>query len=233
MTEQNTSATETAAALPDNAKKVKFFFKTIDIKDDEGNIIAKDFKHPDVEGVMRVPTRDEILIALQGTDTDGKPSKVAQMLIEHVHSLVEGAAKAQIAAWREEQPPKSVFQWTLLDMDKLTLEAIANMPKASRGAWSPSDEELKAFNEAYADVMVNTVSYDQKKVTIHCAHFLKGLTKMKTDKVACQKMADLLTVFAANAQEEVMEEHGDTYNWLRERALKFVNYTPKNFAEGL
>ena len=234
MTDQTNTAEATAeTALPENAKKVKFFFKTVDIKDDDGNILAKDFKHPDVEGVLRVPTRDEIVVALQGTDTEGKPSKVAQMLIEHVHALVEGAAKAQIAGWREDQPPKSVFQWTFLDMDRLTLEAIANMPKASRGAWSPSDEELKAFNEAYADVMVNQVAYDEKRVKLHCGHYLKGLSKLRTDKAALGKMQDLLTTFAANASEEVMEEHADVYNWLQGKATKYMNYTPKNYSDAL
>ena len=231
----NEQTSTAPVALPENAKKIKFFFKTVDIKDDDGAVIAKDFKHPDVEGVMQVPTRDEIIVALQSNDTEGKPSKVAAMLIDHVHYMVEQAAKAQIASWREEQPPKSIFKFTDLDMSKLTLEAISNIPKGQRGAWAPSDEDLKAFNEVYADVMINRVSYDEKKVKVHTAHFAKGLAKMKTDKAALAKMIELLTAFAASIPEDsdTMEEVADTYNWLREKAKKFMEYTPKNFAEGL
>jgi hypothetical protein len=233
MSEENTQAAAAETALPENARKVKFHFKTVDIKDDDGNIIAKDFKHPEVEGVLPVPTEDEIVVALRSRNADGTRTKQSQMLMEGVYALIENAARGQIVAWREENPPKSTFAWSNFDMSKLTIEAISNLPKGQRGAWAPSDDDLKAFNESYADTMVNAVAYDPNRVKIHCAHYLKGLSKMKTDKAALGKMLELLTVFASNASEEVMEEQADTYNWLRERATKYMNYTPKNFADGL
>jgi hypothetical protein len=229
----NQAAEQTTQVLPPNARKIKFFYKTIDIKDDEGNVIAKDFKHPDVEGVLQVPTKEEIVTSLNSTDTEGNPTKVAAMLIDWVHELVERAAKAQVLGWREDQPPKSVFKFTDFDFSKLTLEAISNIPKGQRGAWAPGDDDLKAFNEVYADVMINKVSYDEKKVKVHTAHFAKGLMKMKTDKAALAKMVELLTAFASATSEEAMEEVADTYNWLREKAKRYMEYTPKNFAEGL
>ena len=233
QTNDQTTEQTAAVALPENAKKTKFFFKTVDLKDDEGNVIAKDFKHPDVEGVLPVPTYQEIVVSLQSRNPDGTPTKVAAMLKEHVEALIESAAKAQIAAWREEQPPKSVFQWTNLDVSKLTLEAIANLPKGQRGTWAPTDEDLKAFTELYAQVMVGRVSYDEKKVKVHCAHFMKGMTKMKTDKAALAKMQELLTACVSQMTEEEAEEVADTTQWLKERITKYMEYKPKNYSDGL
>lgn len=233
-----TTMETTAEATPTVAGKTfKFFFKTPVLKDDAGNEIGKGVKPPTVQAVIPTPSVEDTITYLGhvGETVDGKKTvaaKVADMIVEAVDDLIFQGAKNFIANWQEKNPGKN-FTATDFDLTKLTLEYLANLPKGQRGAWAPSDEELKAFNEDYAAVMIELVNYDPKKVKVHCDIFLKGLAKVKSDKAAVQKMKDLLTVYASKKDEDTMAEYSQVYDWLVNKADKYLAAEEKDFAAAL
>lgn len=207
-----------------DGRACKYFFKTEKIRDEEGKVIGAGRKHPDVEAVLPEPTAQEIYDYLNGG------GKVSDMIKDAVFDIIFQAGRNQINDWLEKNP-EGTFTATEFDLDKLTLEYIANLPKGQRGAWSPSDEDLKTFCEDYTMVLINAVQYDPKKVKVHCEQFLKGLAKLKNDKVAVQKMKDFLQVYATNTEN--MDDNEQVYGWLIARADKYLAAEEKNFADAL
>lgn len=224
-----------------NGKKNKFFFKKEKIKDATGKVIGEGRKHPDVEAMLPMPTEVEVIEYLShaGEKTeDGKAptaeAKVAALIMEGLQDLVIQAARNQINDWLEKEENKGgIFVPNLFDLSKLSLAYISTLEKGSRGGWAPSEEELKAFGEEYSNVFLHVLDYDAKKVPLHVDHYQKGLTKLRNDKRALEKMVDFLALWAANAKPEAVEEHQETYDWLVARCHKWLKVEEKNYAEAL
>lgn len=218
-------------------KTFKFFFKSPVIKDEQGNEIGKGPKPPTVVAVLPTPSPTEIIEALGHLNEteDGKKTvaaKIADLLIEQIDDIIFQGGKQQIGYWQEKNPGKN-FSATDFDLSRLTLEYLATLPKGQRGAWAPSDEELKSFNEDYSSVMIELVNYDPKKVKIHCDIFLKGLARVKSDKVAVAKMKDLLTVYASKKDEDSFGEYSQVYDWLMTKADRYLAAEERDYASGL
>lgn len=229
-----------------NTKEFKYFFKTPVIKDEEGKEIGKGEKHPDVTAAFPVPSVEQLIEALShvgetvtvGEGKDKKevptqPAKVAALILDTINELIKDAGKVQINEFLEKNAdnPEARFSATQFDLSRLTLEYIATLEKGQRGAWAPSEDDLKAFNEDYTNIFVHEVQYDPKKVKVHCDQFTKGFAKIKADKLAVQKMKDFLMVWASKTQN--MDTNEPTYGWLIARADKYLKAEEKNFAEAL
>ena len=234
-------ATETNSPAVVSGKKVSYFFKTEKIKDDAGNTIGDGRKHPTVEAVLPVPSAADLIEVLSffgetekaadgKTDTLTRRAKVAQMLMESAHDLVYQEGRRQINEFFEKDP-KGTFTATNFDLAKMDLEAIALMDRGSRGAWAPSEEDLKSFCEDYTNIMVQEVQYEAKRVKVHCDQFTKGFVKIKNDKVALGKMHEFLVGYASRTQN--MEGNAQTYEWLAARLKKYLEAEEKNFADAL
>lgn len=219
-----------------NGKETTYFFKTEKIKDAAGKVIGDGRKHPDVKAILPYPTEVDVINFLShagAKDGEGKPtpeSKVAALIMEGVSDLIFQAGRAQINDWLDKNEG-GTFTATNFDLAKLTLEYISTLEKGSRGAWAPSEEELKAFNEDYTNVFLHIIKYDAKKVPLHCEQFAKGFSKIKNDKRAVEKMLEFLTGWASNTT--AMEEHADTYQWLVAKASKYLKAEEKNYADAL
>jgi hypothetical protein len=178
-------------------KEFKFGFKTpeIVVRDEDGKEISrsKGEAHPAIKAVLPVPGAADIIAYLSqlGTTTTAGDkevptveSKVAALILETVQDLVYQAGRAQINEFldRNAERPEARFTATDFDLNKLTLEYIASLERAARGAWAPSDADLEAFCTEYTNVFVHEVQYDPKKVKVHCDQFKKGFAKIKADK---------------------------------------------------
>lgn len=226
-------------------EKFKYFFKTPVLKDPStGKEIGKGKKHPDVTGVFPVPSNVEIAEYLLRHDgekgEDGKlttKAKVSEMLIDAVKDVIFQGGRRQINEFADKVGDKfgteAIFTTTNFDLSQMSLEYLANLPKGQRGAWAPSDDELKSFCEDYTDVLTTQVQYDPKKVIAHCEVFMKGLAKIKSDKRAIKKMEEFLTLWASKKEEDDMEEFAETYNWLMQKADKYFKMEEKNYADAL
>jgi hypothetical protein len=239
-----------SAAQVLNGKEFKYFFKTpeIVVKDDEGKEISrsKGEKHPDVTAVLPVPTPEETITALSfygetetvGEGKDAKQvstlrGKVAQLIMDLIYDQVKDAGKMQINEALDKNSENPAFRFTanMFDLSKVTLEYISQLERGQRGAWAPSDEDLKSFCEDYTNIFVHEIQYDVKKVKVHCEQFTKGFAKIKADKLAVQKMLDFLTTWASKTTN--MEVQSETYGWLRARANKYLKAEEKNYADAL
>ena len=213
-----------AAPAVANGKEFTFFFKKEFAKDDKGEKIGEGYKHPDVKAVLPVPTVEEVINGL------AQEGKVRDFIMDVVSDAVFQVGRAQINDWRENNDMKE-FKPTSFDLSKMTLEAIANMPKGQRGAWAPDEEDHKDFAEDYTAAMVNKVNYDPKKVKVHLDHFKNGFAKIKTNKPVISKLLEFLTLWAANTEQ--MEDNKATYEWLVNRANKYLKAEEKNLLEAL
>ena len=181
-----------------------FHFRTDKVRDDEGKVIGTGRKHPSVEAILPIPTYDELVVALQGG------GKEAEVILDSVIAMIEAAARGQINDWREANGLDKDFSVTAFDLNKLTLTAIANTPKADRAGAAISDEDWTGFLDDYTNVMTQMVGYDAKKVKLHVTHLKVQLRRIKNDKASVGKLLEFLNVWAAKT--EALYEHVDCYN---------------------
>lgn len=226
-------AAEAKIEVPAGHKLFTYFFKTETLKDEEGKEIGKGKKHPDVKAVVPVPSVDEVITFLASPDGT-KEAKVRDLILDQIYDAIFLAGRAQINEFRENNPDKE-FTAANLDVSKLNLQTIAETPKGQRGAWSPSEDDFKAFNELYTEVLVHKAGYDAKKTKTHTDHWKNGMSKVKTNKPVVAKLQEFLTLFAASmeGQEEDMKEVEQTFTWLMNRANKYLKAEEKDFLQAL
>lgn len=222
---------DAAAPAVVNGKEFSYFFKTPILKDDDGKEIGKGTKHPDVKVVVPMASIEDVINYLAAPDGT-KEAKVRDYIMELLSDGVFAAGRRQINEFFEANPEKQ-FATTDMDLSKLTLQSIAEMPKGQRGSWTPDDDDFKSFNESYTNVLVHKTQYDPKKTKTHTDHWKQGMSKVKTNKPVVAKLKDFLTLYAANAEEADLEENKQTYDWLVARAKKYLEAVEKNHLDAL
>jgi len=230
-TNTNETTQETKIEVPPGHKLFSYFFKETTLKDEEGKEIGKAKGQPEVKVVVKVPSIQEVIDFLASAD-DTKEAKVRDLIMDQIYDALFLAGRAQINEFKDGDVKKE-FKASDMDMSRLTLQVIAETPKGQRGAWAPNEQDMKDFNELYTQVLVHQVSYDPKKTKTHTDHWKNGLTKVKTNKAVVGKLAEFLTLFAANVEEEDLKEVDQTYNWLVTRANKYLNAQEKDFLQAL
>jgi hypothetical protein len=174
------------------------------------------------------------LINYLGSPDGTKESKVRDLIVDQISDAIFLAGRGQINEFRSDEANKDKeFTPDMFDRSKLTLQAIAEMPKGQRGAWSPTDEDFKEFNELYTQVLVHRTNYDPKKTKTHTDHWKSGMSKIKNAKPVVEKLQEFLTVFAANCTPEELAEVEQTYTWLNNRASKYLKAEEKDYLEAL
>lgn len=222
---QENAGEEQAPALQ-VGKEFTFFFKKSVVRDNDGKKIGEGRKHPDVKAVLPVPlSLQDIMAAI-----DAQP-KVAELLLEAAQDLVYNAARAQINEWREDAGDEADFTADKFALDKLRLEHLATLERSSRAAYTPGDDEMKAFCEDYADIMLNEVQYDAKKVANHCELFKKGVAKLRTNKKALGMLRDVMAVYASKTKS--MDDHAQVFGWLDGRIDRWIKAEEKDYSEAI
>lgn len=226
----NTAATATPEVVQipvgtATSKEFVFNFRTDKVRDDEGKVISKGRKHPDVKAVLPIPTFAALaaLIAAGG--------KEAELVLDSVIDTITLAARQQINTFREDKGLAADFTPTAFNLDQLSLAAIANMPKSERGGPAISDEDWTAFLEDYTNVMVTQQGYDAKRVGIHVMHFKSQIRRVKNDKPVVQKLLDLLNAWATATEN--LEDHMTIYQDLAKRCEKYLKADEKNLMDAL
>jgi hypothetical protein len=224
-----TSGTETPVAV--TGKENTYFFKTPVLKDEEGKEVGKGAKHPDVKIVIPAASVEEVIVFLSAPDGTAE-AKIRDMIMDSLFETQVAAGRRQINEFLENNADKQ-FSATDMDLSRLTLQSIAETPKAQRGSWAPGEEDFKAFNESYTAVLVHKVNYDPKKTKTHCDHWKTGMAKVKSNKPVVAKLKDFLVLYAGNVEEAEMEENSQTYDWLMNRANKYLKAEEKDYAAAL
>ena len=222
---------EKPVVVPPGHKLFTYYFKETTVKDEDGKEIGKVKGQPEVKVAVPVPSIEEVITYLAAADGT-KEAKVRDLIMDQITDALFLAGRAQINEFKDGDAKKE-FTAADMDLSKLSLQAIAETPKGQRGAWSPSDDDFKSFNELYTQVLVHKVSYDPKKTKTHTDHWKNGMAKVKSNKPVVGKLSEFLTVFAANCEEEDMKEVEQTYTWLVNRANKYMKAEEKDFLQAL
>lgn len=191
--------------------KMKFNFKTRAIRDEEGKEIGRSKKQPSVECELPVPSHDEVVTFLSAPE-----SKEASLVMSAVQTLIYQAARDQfdeiIEAFGDDDS-KTVAA-DMLDLSRLDLTYIANLPPSSRAGTALTEEDWKSFFEDYVTVMVAATGKEVDRVMKHVELFKKP-TKAKANKEVLQLLVGQLDIYLANTQNA--EDNSDCAVRIRDK----------------
>lgn len=219
------------------AIETKFNFKARKITDAEGKEVGKTKKQAPLVVAIPVPTDQEIVDALMVPDIEVAPKKegdpvtyevpkVKQLIRDAIADIVRAQAKSQLddvidAFGADETKNVSASD---IDFDKLSIEYIANLPPAQRGARAIPDEDWEAFYQDYMQVMVAATGKPETKIKTHIELFKKP-TRAKQNKDALSVLVDQLDVYLTASQN--LDDTGDCAARLRSKFDKWVKEDDK------
>lgn len=187
----------------------KFSFK----KDELGN------KRDTVELQLPKPTYDGILNALED-------EKQTQYIIDCVYWDQVSQAKVQVG---DEKSP--VNKQEELDISKLTIEAIANLPPSERKGAGISKETWKSFADDYVAIMPALQGKSVENVTNAAKIFVARMQPCKTNKPVLSRLKDYLNLYfqKTSLQEDMME----VYTFLNEKIETFLKLDEATLLQNL
>lgn len=209
---------EEARKLAESAKKAppitiekefKFSFKKKTVDD-----LGMETKRAPVILTVPIPTYDGLINEL----IEDKTGKVAPFVLE----LVEEAIKDQIRTQLTDEE-KPVNRQEDLDLSKLTLSWIANLPKGERGGGITKDTWTE-WEKDYIDTMVPLRANDPKateKVTKAAKLFTARLNPCRTDKPVLKFLREQLSQWASNTSNA--DEYAEVFSYLDNKATELMN----------
>lgn len=176
-------------------------------------------KRPTVTLTLPYPTVDGVINGL-------KDDKVRDLILEAVGNLVFEAARSQVND--ESKPVNSQDQ---LDVSKLTLESIANQPKAERRGGGIPKEVWTDFMEDYIAIMPAVSGKDKDQCTRAAKLFHSKLQLCKTNKAVLAKLSPLLDTYFENTKQQ--EEFAPIYEFLVGKLTEFMNLSDEDLTANL
>lgn len=195
---------------------VKFNFKSRTVKDDNGVVIKTFPKQPSLTIALPYLTAEEVVSVLQSED-----AKARELILDYVNSAIKDQARAQFDELIEgfgDDTTRTV-SGEMLDYDKLTLQYIANLPPAQRGARALSEEDWNAFFADYLQVMVAATGKEEARIKRHLDLFKKP-TRVKTNKDVMTVLIEQLDIYLVASQN--VEETGEAANRVRTKFDKWL-----------
>lgn len=193
-------------------KPVIFRFKTT--KDDNG----VEYKRDPLELPIPVPTVNGIIAILEAGGSQ------LQLLMDSVENVVTQTARSFIS-------DNESLNALNFPYDKLTWEAIANMPKPERSGGGISKEVWEDFGKDYISVMVEHAGKTVEQATNAAKILLDKFQKVKTVPEVLSFMLDQLTVYA-NASERA-DEFSACVEFLVNKADNLLNVSPEDLLANL
>lgn len=224
--EQNTTTTETTAA-PITAeqtaaihaaikanfnnkvdvKELKFHFKSVKVVVD-GKETGDAVKRPTVELALPVPSVEGIIQILE---TGGKQ---LDLLLEAVTDVIATRARELV------NDDEKISQDTL-NLQLLSWEAIANLPKAERRGGGISKEIWEDFSKDYIAVMPGVTGKTAEQVGNAAKILLNKFAAVKTNKPVLKLLKDQIALYAANSSNA--ETYTDCIQFLVDKAETLIN----------
>jgi len=183
---------------------------------------------------VKLPKRANVKLAIpfitfqglvSGISEGDNAEKVRAWVISLVNDAVVAQGREQVS-----DSEKPVNLQSELDVSKLTMEAIALLPKSERGGAGISKETWEAFGKDYALVMVAQGVRPEavgKAVDI----LVRKLVPVKTNKKALAKLAVYINTWYANSTQQ--EEFADVFEYLKGRADQYLTIDDEALAEAL
>lgn len=183
---------------------VTFHFKKEKLTDEAGKEIGEGKKLPAANLFLPVPKTERLVQILQGGEEFAKDR---ELLLNAVSDVIYSQARAQINDWRDLPANKDqVVTQSVLNLDKLDWNAIANMPKGERGISVPDDASIQSFLDSYLEVMPAATNKDKAKIENHVALFKTGFKKQRSQKDILEVFKQALAIYVGAVPDDVMED---------------------------
>lgn len=172
-------------------------------------------KRAPVKLEVPVPTWSGIVDFLQVEGPAGEKNRA--LVQELLESVIKEHTRLQVV-----DSEKPVNKQSELDMEKLHLQFIANLPASERRGTAIDPELWKGFGEDYLAVMTVATGRTADKVANAVAVFLKKLAPAKNQKDALAKLKTLLDTYFTSTTEEKAEEYQEIYEFLNKRLETYL-----------
>lgn len=174
--------------------------------------VPTDFNFRTKDGVKRptltleydVPTAEGVAELLVSED-----AKVVTLITEVVGALLTGHIRGYVDADLEFDQAKLD---ALVAEGKISIAAIANLPKSERSMLTK--EDLEAFAKDYVAIMPEVTGKSAEKVAAAAGLFIERYKRVAGDNAVLSVLRDQLSVFVDAAGADVLEKH--------ERAISFL-----------
>jgi hypothetical protein len=176
-------------------------------------------RRPDVKLILPVPTLEGLAAALRDENQ-------REFILDLLADVVREAARDQIT---DETRP--VNKQEELNVKKLTLEYLANQPKAVRTGGGISKEVWEAFAKDYTDVMQAATGKSQDAVTNAAKLFVAKFNPVKTQKKVITFLRDQLAVYTSATPN--LDDFADCVAFLDKKAEDLLNMNEEALLENL
>jgi len=209
--------------------KVNHDFK-VDVKPIRFNFKKQKDKSSGIETIreavdlaLPVPSVEGIIDILQATDEDGK-NKQLELLQDAIEGVITAIARDIIS--EDHKINASNFP-----IDKVSWNAIANMPKAQRRGGGIPKEVWEAFAQDYIEVMPEVTGKGVDQVSRAASLFLNKLSSVRTAEPILLLLIDQLAIYAENSPN--IEEYKECVEFLLNKADTFLNISPEDLLANL
>lgn len=174
-------------------KAFKFNFKKRTIKDETGQTIGEIAKKPSIEVELPVLSAAGVTAALAAG------GKEAEVILDAVNFMFYQAARQQFDDVIENLAnPDDEVKASDLNFDKLQLSYLANLPPATRGGASISEDEWNYFYQDYLSVMVAATGKEEKRIANQIEHFKKP-NRCKANQAVLEVLVDQLSIYVSKS----------------------------------
>lgn len=152
------------------------------------------YKRPTVEVEVPVPTKEGFITLLNSED-----KKVVDLLEDALRGLITTHVRSYVDSDTEFDQAKLD---ALVADGKVSIEAIANLPKSERN--TITKEALEEFAKDYITLMPEVTGKTEKQVSAAAGLFMERFKRVAGDTKILQVLQEQLGVFAEKAPEDVL-----------------------------
>lgn len=171
------------------------------------------YKRPQVVVEFDVPTAEGLVVLLQGDD-----EKVRNLLTDTIANLLTSHVRTYVDDDLEFDQAKLD---ALVAEGKISLEAIANLPKSERN--SIGKEDLEQFRTDYVEFMPAITGKDIDKVKLAAEMMVQRFKPVAGKQDVLEVLAGQLAVFADKAPEEAVERNLRVISYLADKAQELMS----------
>jgi len=165
--------------------------------------------YPSVEGIVHIMEEG---------------GKGLELLVEAIENVVNATA-------RELLYEDTTLNAATFPVEKLSWEAIANLPKAQRRGGGIPKETWEGFAQDYVEVMPEITGKTIEQVANAAKILASKLTQVRTNEPVLQLLVTQLAVYAEHSQN--IEEYQDCVAFLLQKADTFLNVSEEELLANL
>lgn len=196
-----------------DVKPVSFRFKTVQDKE-----TGLETRRETVDLALPFPSVEGIVAILEAGGTQ------LELLTDVIENVIISVARDIIA----DNPSINASNFPI---DKVSWEAIANMPKAQRRGGGIPKETWEEFAKDYIAVMPGVTGKTVEQVTNAAKILLNKLQQVRTNGPVLELLVQQLAIYAENSQN--VAEFQDCIAFLLNKADVYLNTSPEELLANL